>query len=65
MFYVLQNFKMQKGNIPFREISRALSNVFLSIPPSAKKTSGDTDCKCILFCKQQSKYICVTDFFKY
>lgn len=56
---------MQKGNIPFREISRTLSNVLLSIPPSAKKTSGDIDCKCILFCKQQSKYICVTDFFKY
>lgn len=56
---------MQKGNISLCEIFTALSNVFLSIPPNAKKTSGDIDCKCILFCKQQSKYICVADFFKY
>lgn len=50
-------------NIALWEISKVLSNVILSLPPSAKKTSGDMDCKCILFCKQQSKYICATDFF--
>lgn len=56
-------FQNAKRNIALCEISKALSNVTLSLPPSAKKTSGDMDCKCILFCKQQSKYICATDFF--
>lgn len=57
-------FQNAMRNIALCEISKVLSNVILSLPPSAKKTSGDMDCKCILFCKQQSKYICATDFFQ-
>lgn len=57
-------FQNAMRNIALCEISKVLSNVILPLPPSAKKTSGDMDCKCILFRKQQSKYICATDFFQ-
>lgn len=60
----VRRFQNAKRNIVLCEIPKALSNALLSLPPSAKKTSGDMDCKCSLFCKQQSKYICATDFFQ-